>query len=375
MLSLRGTPDPYRFYDAGTFLLLLRCNKVYEIGHGNGGFNVPLVSICIPTYNRSRCLAELLDSVIAQGPADIEVVVSDDASPDDTTTVGESYSGKIDNYTFISQPKNLGLDGNFLAVVAAAKGDYIWLMGDDDRLEPGGLKRVVDALKRWPDVSGLTLGVIDYDVTMQHAVGVRPMPTTQLIPDAATLFATMGELLGFMSALVIDRAKWNEIASDPAVKSFENYYVQVYIIGRVVEQFGKWGVVQEACVGFRTGNDQFKTKFGWLDRLKIDITAYDQIADGLFGDQPATQMAFRRRIFDTHVMARLNNAKTADGLTPEVGAAIQYLYPPYRSMPRFWTRAVPTMLAPKWLIRGARNAYKRLSPSSGAARARKVGAT
>ena len=45
---------------------------------------MPSLSICIPTYNRSRCLAELLDSILSQGLPQIEVVVSDDASSDDT---------------------------------------------------------------------------------------------------------------------------------------------------------------------------------------------------------------------------------------------------------------------------------------------------
>ncbi|MGU3362276.1 glycosyltransferase family 2 protein [Methylobacterium sp. M6A4_1b] len=335
---------------------------------------MPVISICIPTYNRAGMLTELLDSIIAQGMEDeIEVVVSDDASPDGTVAMAESYRGRIKNFVLIAQPTNLGLDANFLAVVAAATGDYVWLMGDDDRLEPGGLARVLGAIRRWPGVSGLTLGVIDYDVTLRHPTGVRHTPPTQLIVDAATLFATIGDLLGFMSALVIDRAKWNAVASDPRIAAFKNYYVQVYIIGRVFERFGQWGVVQEPCVGFRSDNDQFKTKFGWLDRLKIDVAGYDQIASALFAHQPQARTAFRRRIFDSHVMARLNNAKLGSVRTAASISAIRYLYRPYRTMPRYWTRAVPTLLAPRWSIRIARVAYQRLSQNSGAARARRLG--
>ena len=332
---------------------------------------MPTLSICIPTYNRSVFLAELLDSIIAQGIPNIEVVVSDDASPDDTALVAESYCARILNYRFIRQPENLGIDRNFLAVVGAATGDYIWLMGDDDRLEPGGARRVLDALDRWPGVSGLTVGVIDYDRVMSRSVGVRRMPPTQLIEGVGAVFSRMAELLGFMSALVVDRRKWNEIAADPAVKNFQNYYVQVYIIGRVIAQHVSWGVLQEPCVGFRTGNDQFKTKFGWLQRLKIDVEAYDEIAGALFVDDAPVYAAMRRRIFDTHVMARLSNAKTSQGATPGVFSAVRYLFRHYHGMPRYWTRALPTLLAPKWAIRAARVAYKRFVASSGAARARK----
>lgn len=332
---------------------------------------MPRISICIPTYNRARMVAELLDSIIAEEHAtDIEVVVSDDASPDNTVAVLQTYVGKIPNFKLLPQPRNLGLDANFLAVVAAATGDYIWLMGDDDRIEPGGIGRVIDALDRWPGVSGLTLGVIDYDVTMTRRTGIRRMPPTQLIAETGPLFAAAGELLGFMSALVIDRGKWNTVAAQPSSAGFKNYYIQVYIIGRVMQQFGQWGIVHEPCIGFRSGNDQFKAKFGWLDRLKIDVLAYEQIAAALFDNQPAYKKAFRTKVFMTHVMARINNAKTAQAPMAGTAQAIRFVYEHYRDLSQFWTVGLPTLLAPRWAIKTARTAYKRLSPTSGTARAR-----
>ena len=325
------------------------------------------LSICIPTYNRSRLLAELLDSIIAQNMPELEVVVSDDASPDDTPAVVEGYRGRIAKLTYVRQPENIGLDRNFLAVVEAATGDYIWLMGDDDRLEPGGAWRLLAALRRWPGISGLTLGVIDYDGAMRHPTGLRAMPPTQRLEGVATVFGTIAEHLGFMSALVVDRAKWLAVARDASVRDYENYYVQVYAIGRIVERYASWGVLHEPCVGFRTSNDQFLTKFGWRKRLEIDVIAYDQIADGLFPHDPAARRAMRRRIFATHVLARLRNAKTGPGRTPEVLAAARFLYGRYKGMPRYWTSALPTLLLPNWMIRGARGAYQRFGRSSGAA--------
>ncbi|RWM99611.1 MAG: glycosyltransferase family 2 protein [Mesorhizobium sp.] len=332
-----------------------------------------VISICIPTYNRSRMLAELLDSIVAQRlQDDIEVVISDDASPDDTVAVAESYRKKIKHFKLIAQPSNLGLDRNFLAVTAAATGDYIWLMGDDDRLEPGGARRVLDALKHWPQIVGLTLGVIDYDVRMEHPVGIREMPPTQVMIGASEVFSRIADLLGFMSALVVKRDLWEGQARDPAVQAIDNYYVQVLILGRVIAGSGQWGVLREPCVGFRTDNDQFNMKLGWLNRLKVDIRAYDELADTLFADDPTAHAAMRDRVFETHVMARIVNAKTAAGHTPEIARAIGLLMKAYGSKPRFWMRAVPILIAPKWSIRQARTLYKRFSRFSGTARARRL---
>lgn len=320
-------------------------------------------------------LAELLDSIIGQGlEAEIEVVVSDDASPDNTVEVGRAYEGKIKNFKFITQPKNLGLDANFLAVVAAASAPYIWLMGDDDRLEPGGVQKVLDAIQRWPDAVGLTLGVLDYDLAMRELVGVRRMPPTQLLSGADEVFSTIVELLGFMSALVVRRDLWNHYAQDPAIASVKNYYVQVLILGRVIGAEGKWGVLNEPCVGFRTGNDQFQVKFGWVDRLKIDVDAYNEIADSLFSKSSAAHRMMRKRVFSTHIVARVVNAKTAAGGSPGSLRALGLLARSYMDMPTFWTRAVPLLLAPSLLLRELRKAYKAHAKSSGAARAREVAA-
>ena len=333
---------------------------------------MPKLSICIPTYNRSQLLAELLDSIVEQNIPDIEVVVSDDASPDDTAGVADRYRGRIAHFTFIRQPQNIGLDRNFLAVVGAATGDYVWLMGDDDRLEEGGARRVLDALDRWPGVTGLTVGVIDYDPTMAHPTGVRLMPPTQLLTGVSQTFAALAEHLGFMSALVADRAKWMAVAGSDSVRPFENFYVQYYITGRIIGRDGHWGVVQEPCVGFRTGNDQLLTKFGWLKRLKIDVVAYDQIADALLLDDPAAHFKMRQRIFEAHILARLRNAKMQPGRTPQLLSAASFLFAHYKTLPGYWAKALPTLFVPNWSVRAAQSAYKRYARSSGTARAKNL---
>ena len=328
------------------------------------------LSICIPTYNRSRYLRELLESIARQDCPEIEVIVSDDASPDDSVEVAKQFQGRVRELTVLDHPVNLGMDGNFLAVTNVAKGTYIWLMGDDDRIEPGGVARVLSALEAWPGVIGLTLGVVDYDKEMQTATGIRQMPPTQSFVGASALFSKAAELLGFMSALVIDRERWATISKEPDISKYHNYYVQVYIIGRAIGLEGLWGIVREPCVGFRTGNDQLRRKYGWLKRLEFDVAAYEQIAVGLFGKGTKPYRAIKRRIFDTHVMARVLNAKTAPGATGSIPAAIGYLFKYYGDLPQFWMTLLPTLAMPKWAVSFVRQVYKRFSPSSGEARAR-----
>lgn len=108
----------------------------------------PLLSICIPTYNRAKYLKTSLERFrkAITPEMDIELLISDNCSPDETSIVVEEA---IDNglmCTYIRNGKNLGADGNFLQCFHKSKGKYIWLCGDDDFLLPEKLKPLYDLL-------------------------------------------------------------------------------------------------------------------------------------------------------------------------------------------------------------------------------------
>lgn len=105
----------------------------------------PLLSICIPTYNRLQYLKELLPDVLAQSEyGDIEVLVSDNASTDGTADYLRSIIHV--HLRWWKNVENVGGDRNFLKCVEEARGTYTWLFGDDDILPPDSVKKVVDFL-------------------------------------------------------------------------------------------------------------------------------------------------------------------------------------------------------------------------------------
>jgi len=105
----------------------------------------PLLTIAIPTYNRSGYLAQLL-SVLAPQLVDeprVELIVSDNASSDDTQNVIENFQQKGLQLAYIRNEANIGPDANFLQCFEDAKGKYVWLFGDDDVITPGAIKRIL----------------------------------------------------------------------------------------------------------------------------------------------------------------------------------------------------------------------------------------
>ena len=108
------------------------------------------LSICIPTYNRAAFLKELLPSILHQlaelASGEVELIVSDNASTDGTS----EYLRLIDNarLRWWTNDENIGGDRNFLKCVEEARGEYVWLFGDDDVLPKDSVARVLDFLRR-----------------------------------------------------------------------------------------------------------------------------------------------------------------------------------------------------------------------------------
>lgn len=108
----------------------------------------PLLSICIPTYNRARFLCTSLER-FRQGitsDMDIELLISDNCSPDETPEVVNAAIADGLRCTYIRNEFNIGPDGNFLQCFQKAKGKYIWLCGDDDFLLPEKFRALYDTL-------------------------------------------------------------------------------------------------------------------------------------------------------------------------------------------------------------------------------------
>lgn len=114
--------------------------------------NKPLLSICIPTYNRVLCLQQCLESITEQfkNPLilkNVEVVISDNASTDDTENLVKKYQEKFPNILYHKNIENIGIDRNILTVTEKANGNYVWLLGDDDALFPDAIAHILKKIK------------------------------------------------------------------------------------------------------------------------------------------------------------------------------------------------------------------------------------
>jgi glycosyltransferase involved in cell wall biosynthesis len=109
----------------------------------------PLLTIAVPTYNRARCLRELL-LVLADQLKDeprVELIISDNASPDETPAVVQEYVACGLHVRYIRNTQNIGPDANFLQCFEQALGKYVWIFSDDDLIVPGGVAKILTYCK------------------------------------------------------------------------------------------------------------------------------------------------------------------------------------------------------------------------------------
>lgn len=119
-------------------------NQVYgqNVNKLNRKF-LPLVSILIPTYNRPHYFELALQSALNQTYENIEVIVCDDSTNDETEKLIKKYTAKYNNLTYIKNPTRLGQFENDIKLFNLANGEYINYLMDDDLFHPQKIEKMM----------------------------------------------------------------------------------------------------------------------------------------------------------------------------------------------------------------------------------------
>jgi glycosyltransferase involved in cell wall biosynthesis len=161
-----------------------------EASHGS-----PSISLLIPSYNRPEMIREAVLSLVANGRPGVEIIVADDKSPRQSEVHGAIAdlvaSGTV---LFIGHQQNLGWSNNRNSLVRAAKGDWVMLLGDDDRLKPGALDRIFSWMRRYPGAAAYGFG---YDVIDEEGTYVCRRKSTRRIGYELSADTSWQELFYF----------------------------------------------------------------------------------------------------------------------------------------------------------------------------------
>ncbi len=188
------------------------------------------ISICIPTYNRAKHLANCLESIFSirsEKKYLLEICVSDNGSSDDTEYVVKNMQAKMP-IKYSRNPINLGLTQNFLNVINMASGEFAWLIGDDDLLLPDSLDKLLILFENNEDVDFYFIN--SFHLNTEYIFSFNQPFDTKELPKNMEPFSTYSKIgklpfldlinpkisfdfLGGMFLSVFKRTKWQENTS------------------------------------------------------------------------------------------------------------------------------------------------------------------
>lgn len=113
----------------------------------------PLVSVCIPAYNNSATIANTIQSILGQTYQNIEVIIADDKSSDNTVEIVEAIAAENERVKLYRNEQNLGMVGNWNHCLALCKGEFIKLICADDMIEPTAIEEEARAMQEHPTVN------------------------------------------------------------------------------------------------------------------------------------------------------------------------------------------------------------------------------
>jgi hypothetical protein len=322
----------------------------------------PLVSICIPTYNRAEMLRQSLQSALDQTFTDFEVIISDNASQDATESVVRGYSDPRIRY--VRNAKNLGHRANMNQCLALSRGKYITILFDDDMMMPENVATKVQVLSRDSDLGfvyskyHLVDGegrITEYDTMRGHGrertedahetrEDILPaMFNTINAPTVVFQRACYQRLGGFTDKLklVFDYEYWMRIAV---------YYPVAFLATPLI----KWRVHAGTLTNVHLGSDE-------VQKLK-DVIAAKQLILREHGHVLSSDL--RKKIWQ-QVAARIDgHAETMWEENATKAQVRAFLLDMSRSFPRILSeRGIWKAFLKSVLNRQAIDVLKRISPS------------
>jgi glycosyltransferase involved in cell wall biosynthesis len=181
--------------------------------------NSKKVSVIISNYNYERYLPAAIESVLAQTYRDIELVIVDDGSTDDSRSIITNYQQKSPDQIKAIFQENQGQGAAFNTAFAASGSEIIAFLDADDIWMPHKIQRIIDVFDKSPDIVGVMhwLNLIDGNDNLASGEGVRWLPNG----DLASIILDTGHAWNYpptsglayrrsslQKVLPMDAAKW-----------------------------------------------------------------------------------------------------------------------------------------------------------------------
>ena len=227
--------------------------------------DIPLLTVAIPTYNRSETLERIIQQLGQEKDLSFLILISDDYSSDDTGIMVRKYQESLPNIIYHKNETNLGFSGNVCKLYELTTTRYLWFLCDDDTVLPGAVKNILEALIKYEPVVAI------FNTTWINSYGQKLTagPTKDVVYDDISRLADYQPLarITFLSIVVVEK----RLPLDSITKNDyrDNIFFQLTLALLLLSDKFKFceiaSPVVHRNVGYKYG-DFFK--FNLIDHLK-----------------------------------------------------------------------------------------------------------
>ena len=260
------------------------------------------LSICIPIYNFAKFIPETLDSILGQdGGDEVQIVILDGASTDNTAEILAGYERKHPNIKYVRQPQKGGIDRDMAKSVEPATGDYCWLFSGDDIMRPGALRRALNEIQSGHDLYLCKHmeyyfyhdSWTEYPTVACEDGAVFELSDPRSRRDYFSKAVNTEAFFSFIGGIIVKRSTWNRVPlNEEFVGSCWGHVARFFELmpgGLSIK------VLSGALLDRRPDNDSFAGG-GMVNRYRIAIDGFHNIADHFFGHDSIEAFHVRRVI-------------------------------------------------------------------------------
>lgn len=281
------------------------------------------LSICIPTYNFGKFIGQTLDSILPQLSPEVEVIILDGGSTDDTDEVVSGRRRECEQLIYFRQDFRGGIDRDIEKVVSLARGKYCWLFSADDIMLPGAIRKLLEAIRTNSDI--YICEHVLCNLEMKPISEYPPFnnlehPHLFDLEDIAQrkeyfrLARTSEAFFSFMSGPIFKKEIWD------SAKIPESFRDTCWIVaGHLLSMFPKGVTVNylgEVLLHKRGENDSFVDR-GIVNRCRIAIEAFQYVGNSVFGEDSEEAFHIRRVLKFDIPLRHLLTAKLRAARHPE----------------------------------------------------------
>jgi abequosyltransferase len=254
----------------------------------------PRLSICIATYNRADYIGETLESIIPQITDEVEIVVVDGASTDDTRNVVKHYVDVCKQINYIQLPVKGGVDQDFCKAVELAKGEYCWLFPDDDLLKPDAVSTVLSEIPKGYSLIIVNAQVINKEISKVIENKRLQIDTNEIYDESKLeqLFHRILPYISFIGCVVINRDVWMQ-------REKKQYFGTEFIHVGVIFQSPLPApalVLAQPYIMIRFGNAQWTQRMFeiWMYKWPNLLASFTHISERVKQGYQKTTQSWRR---------------------------------------------------------------------------------